>query len=98
MIRTILLGACAWLLVAGFLVFQFWPHLPKSGPQWVLFVMFGPPVYVLLEGIFDWLFSEKHGRAISEKKFSGARIMVALSAIVAAFTLCGMFVWLAGRL
>jgi hypothetical protein len=89
----------AWVLVAGTLVLQFAPDLPQSGAQWIFVLAFGPPLYVLAEELFGWLLSAKHGRAISRREFSFARIVVALLAVLVA--ICGVFgvlLWLPNNL
>lgn len=69
-----------WFFLVGLLALSVWPNLPRSK---FLFIALGPPLYLLGEGFFGWLFSEKHGRAISQSKFSGARILIALVVILA---------------
>jgi hypothetical protein len=60
--------AVVWLVVAGLLILQIWPDLPKTDLGWFLLVVVCPPAYVVGEGFFGWLFSEKHGKEISEPK------------------------------
>src|SRR3546814_2663224 len=48
-LRTLLVVALVWLLVAGLLTLQLWPDLPEATLQWVLFIALGPPVYLLGE-------------------------------------------------
>ena len=83
--RTFLWGAFAWLLVADLLALQFWPSVPQSRAQWFVFTALGPPLYVLGEFGSSWLFSRRHGQAISRNSFSVARILIALPAVLAAF-------------
>jgi len=89
--RILLVGAAVWLVVAGLLVVQLLPNLPRSTLQWVLLVGLGPPLYILGEGFFGWLFSDEHGAAISQKRFSIKRIGVALAVTMAVF---GLSLWL----
>lgn len=89
--RTLLVGAIVWLVIAGFLVVQLWSYLPHSTLQWAFLVGLGPPLYVLGEGFFAWLFSQQHGTAISRKPFSIKRIAVALPVAMAAV---GVSLWL----
>jgi hypothetical protein len=70
--------AMAWLFIAWLLLIQLWPHLPHTALQWFLLVAFGPPLYVLGEGFFGWLFSPKHGKAISDREFSFVRVLLVL--------------------
>ena len=89
--RTLFVGAIVWLVIAGLLIVQLWPNLPHSTLQWAFLVGLAPPLYVLGEGFFTWLFSQEHGAAISQKRFSFKRIAVALSVAVAA---AGLSLWL----
>ena len=86
-IRTLLVIAVLWLAVAAFLAFQFWPDVPHSALKWVLFIVFGPPLYVLGEEFFGWLLSAKHGATISQHRFSAKRILIALPLFLAVFAL-----------
>ena len=92
--RTLLSLAVLWLVVAGLLLLQFWPAIPHSKVQWFMFVALGPPLYVLGEGLFTWLFSPAHGRAISNRAFSFARIAIALPVVLGAFALSWWLSWL----
>jgi hypothetical protein len=74
--------AVVWLFVAGFLILQLWPDLPKTDLGWFLLVVVGPPVYVAGEGFFGWLFSESHGKEISNKQFSWLRVTLAFAVVV----------------
>lgn len=87
-LRIIAWGAAAWLFVAAALLLYVWPDLPQSPRQWALFIAFGPPIYALLELGGNWLFSERHGRAISNRSFSVARITLALFGVIAAIAVC----------
>ena len=92
--------ACAllWLAVASIAAFTLLPHLPQNSLQWVLLVIFGPPLYVLGETIGSGLFSSEHGQAISSRRFSIARIAVALLIAVPILAVCLALSWLYGRL
>jgi hypothetical protein len=92
--RIIVWGAVAWLLVVGLLLLHVWPNLPHSQKQWLLFVALGPPLYVLGESVGAWIFSERHGRAISSRGFSIARILMALFVVTAVVGLCWWLTWL----
>jgi hypothetical protein len=95
--RRFIALAIAWLLVAALLAFQLWPDLPKSYLQWILLVLFGPPLYVLGEALFGWLFSPRHGQSISRRPFSPARILVALPVVLAFLALSWWLSWLLTR-
>lgn len=73
-----------WLLVAGLCVVMVWPQVPKTWGHWVLFVLVAPPLYLAAEAAGGWLFSQKHGHAISSRAFSVLRIAAALVAVLAA--------------
>lgn len=66
------IGAAIWLLIAGVILLNFWPHMPRSTAQWALFIAFGPPLYVLAEGFFEWVFSG------TRKLSDGARLGILL--------------------
>lgn len=81
-LRTLLVVALVWLLVAGLLTLQLWPGLPESTLQWVLFIALGPPVYLLGESFFAWLLSRRHGHCVSPDRFSFKRIFVELAVLL----------------
>jgi hypothetical protein len=83
--------AAAWFLLAGLLILQLWPDLPKTNFGWFLLLVLGPPAYLAGEGLFSWLFSEKHGREISNKQFSWLRVVLAL-AVVTVLLVLGLVV------
>lgn len=83
--------AVAWLFIVGFIILQQWPDLPKTDLGWFLLVVAGPPVYVAGEGFFSWLFSEKHGKEISNKQFSFLRVVLAVAVVTVLFGL-GIFI------
>lgn len=58
--------AVAWLLVAGIALLTIWPSAPQSPSGWIVFFIFAPPLYVLGEALFEYLWSTRLGRAISE--------------------------------
>ena len=79
--------AAIWLVLVALLAIQAWPDLPRTTGQWLLFVALGPPLYVLGEAFFAWLFSPTRGHSISPKQFSVARIAIALPVVLALFAL-----------
>ena len=89
--------AVVWFVIACFLLLQLWPDVPQSKAQWFLFVGFGPPLYILGEGLFAWLFSTAHGKAISDHAFSVSRIAVALPIVLTVFVLCWWLSWLVSK-
>lgn len=93
-VRALLIAALVWPLVAGFLTLQFWPNLPQSELQWALLIAFGPPIYVLGEAFFGWLFSQRHGQSISSNSFSFKRILIALPVVLAFVGLSWWLSWL----
>jgi hypothetical protein len=95
--RTLSAVALLWLMIGGFLLLQLWPELPHSTAQWLAFVALGPPLYLLGEGFFTWLFSRGHGEAISSSGFSVRRIAIALPAVLFVFIVCGWLSWLISR-
>jgi hypothetical protein len=72
---------------------EFGPDLPKSKSQWLWFVAVGPPLYVLGEVFFDWLFSPEHGHAVSARRFSVARVLIALPVVLVVLALCWFLSW-----
>ena len=86
-IRRLPALAAVGLALAALLVVQLWPEIPRSWLQWFLLFTFGPPLYLLGEAFFEWLFSASHGRAISARGFSVARTAIALPVVLALLTL-----------
>jgi hypothetical protein len=85
--------ALVWLVLAGLLLFSLWHDLPRTSLQWVLLLAFGPPLYIFGEAFFEWLFSLKHGQAISQRKTSPIRILLALPVMLALFALSWWVSW-----
>jgi membrane protein implicated in regulation of membrane protease activity len=86
-LSLLLVLALLWLGIGCFLVFQFWPDLPHTKLQWFLFIVFGPPIYIVGEAFFGRVFSPKHGQAISQREFSLVRVLLALPIALAFFAL-----------
>ena len=95
--RMLVSLAVFWLFLVGFLLLQSWPDLPRSTLQWLLFVALGPPLYVLGECLFSWLFSPAHGQAISKRTFSVVRIAIALPVVLGVFALSWWLSWLLSK-
>ena len=73
--------ALLWLVIGCFLAFQLWPDLPHTKLQWFLFIVFGPPIYILGEAFFGWLFSPD-------------RVLLALPIVLSLFALSWWVSWL----
>lgn len=80
--RTVVVGAIFWIVIAGIVLVQIWPTMPETYRDWLVFVAIAPPIYVLLEALGAWIFSEKHGFALSSGRFSLLRIAVATIAVI----------------
>jgi hypothetical protein len=76
--RLVLIGAASWLFVGALVLLQFYPNVPSSASGWVVFAAVGPPLYLLVESLATWLFSEHHGAAVSRARFSPLRVLIAL--------------------
>lgn len=72
--QRVILFALAWAVMAGLLVLQQWPDLPRSWRNWVLLLGVGPPVYLLIEAWSTWVLAE--GRRWNDKKFSVLRLLL----------------------
>jgi len=86
-VRVLLWGAAAWLFIAAFVMVQFWPDLPHTAAGWLLFIALAPPLYIFAEAVGNRLLSRRHGNAISQRKFSMARVFIALPVVLAVFAL-----------
>jgi hypothetical protein len=95
-LRVALIVVVTWAVLVGLCILMLWPSLPTSSRQWGFLVAFGPPAYLGLELLGEWLFSTEHGYAISKKRgTSGARILVAV--VVMSVLLVGIL-WLSARI
>ena len=83
--------AVAWFFIVGLIILQQWPDLPKTELGWFLLIVAGPLLYIAGEGFFSWLFSEKHGKEISNKQFSFLRVVIAVIVVTVLFGL-GIFI------
>lgn len=88
-VRLLPVVAFVWLLASGLLLLQFWPVIPQSKTQWVLFIAFGPPLWVLGEAVSEWLFSKRRGYSISPSRFSYRRILFGLVVALVVVALVG---------
>lgn len=72
--RILLLCAIVWLILVGIVAVTFWPFLPSTPLGWVAFVILAPPLYLLGEAVFEWLWSSRFGRAVANCPSAGMRI------------------------
>jgi hypothetical protein len=86
--RFIFWGAVAWLLLVGFLALEFWPDVPQSKAGWALFILFGPPLYVLAEGAGESFWASRAGRSLSYPSRAMQAVFVVSSLVIG-----GAFVW-----
>lgn len=93
-VRLLPVVACLWLLIADFLLLQFWPAIPESKTQWALFIAFGPPLYLLGEFISEKLFSSKRGYGIAPPGFSFTRVFLAFPVALVFLAAVWGTVWL----
>ena len=61
-----------------FLLLDILPHRPNSLAGWLILVIVGIPSWVIIEWLGGIVLSKKLGYRISDKPFSGARIIYAL--------------------
>ena len=78
--ERVLVGAVFWVFICGLVLLYGWPF-PQSWKQWALLIAIGPPTYVLAEAAGESLFSRRLGEAISQRRFSMARVIFALLAL-----------------
>ncbi len=67
----------AWVFLAAVICLQL-GRIPGGRLEWFLLFITGPPLYVLGEGFFDWVFSPEHRRRISPERFSLIRVLLVL--------------------
>jgi len=79
--------AFAWLVVLGVVLLQMWPSVPRTKHQWVLCIVFGPPLYVLGEAAAEMAFSGNRDRGSSKGfpfKFIIAGVLVGVAVFAGA--------------
>ena len=81
-LRRGITALAVWAAVAALVLFWSWPWHPRTLLGWLLFVIFGPAIYLLVSGAAEWLFSPEHGKLISSSQFSFGRIAFALVTIL----------------
>jgi hypothetical protein len=64
-----------------------YPYYPKTLIGWVLLIVFGIPIYLAGEWFYGKLYSQKISDKISKKKFSLARIFIALVITLASLSI-----------
>jgi hypothetical protein len=86
-VERLVIAGVAWIVFALALLVLVLPSVPTSTLGLFLFVLFAPPIYLFGEAFFGWVFSEEHGRQVSTRQFSLARILLALIVAAIAFAL-----------
>lgn len=74
-------------MITGLVLFAAWPRIPRDTAEWILLLVFGPPLYLAGEAFVGRLLGP-------ERKYSGVqRLFVALGIII----LCvgGLLAWAA---
>lgn len=66
-----------------FLLLDIFPHRPNSLAGWLILVIVGIPSWIIIEWFGEIVFSKKLGYRISDKPFSGVRIIYALVVFLA---------------
>lgn len=103
--KTFLLIAVVWAVICGVILLQFWPIHPQGKYQWALFVVFGPPAYVLLDGMAELVFSKRRGYnsgselgyGAEPQGFSFKRVLVGVSVVVAITIIFIGLTWLVSK-
>lgn len=86
-LKSIAIGVAGWLGLAAISAITVLPRLPATLNQWVALAVFGPPVYVVLEGLGERLFSPKSGEPIVAKPFSFRRVGITAGLLIASAVL-----------
>ena len=86
-LRLLIALAVAWPFVMAAVLSRWAPALVF---EWFLVLVVGPPLYVVGEWFFGWLYSPEHGRRISSRSFSLLRVLLALGVILVLIAL-GVF-------
>ena len=89
--RTLIAALMLWLLAGALILVQFWPHVPEGWQEAALILAFGPPAFGLLEGVGSWALSQRHGLAISSRRLSPLRLMVAFLVALAWLSIAWWF-------
>lgn len=103
--KTLLLIAVVWAVICGVMLLQFWPIHPQGKYQWAFFVVFGPPAYVLLDGLAELVFSKRRGYSgDSELGYGGEpqtvsfkRVLTGVSVAVATIAIFMGVSWLVSK-
>ena len=89
--------AIIWLIVSVLLVVSFWPSLPSTWLQWLFFIAFGPPIYVIGEEFYGWVFSPPRSAAISNRSFSLKRILFGICVLLVFIPVAWGLIWLGSK-
>jgi O-antigen/teichoic acid export membrane protein len=90
MMTILLLGL--WLFLIG-LVLVILPRPPNSAFEWLLLVVFGPPAYIIVSTIFEWLGGKRPFKRLLQSQLFGVRVVVILG-IVFYLAVLGWGLWL----
>jgi hypothetical protein len=80
-VRGVLLFAFVWIAITAMAIVDLWPIHPSSIGGWVLFVVLGPPLFVLGLGAAEWAWSTRLGKFISEHPSRPIRIALGVVVI-----------------
>jgi len=83
--------AIAWLVIAAIVMLSVWPTVPQTGLGWVLFFIFSPPLYILSEVLFEYLWATKIGRSVSNHP---SRIVRIAAGVVFGCVLLAISIWI----
>src|SRR5216684_3491275 len=80
-VKTMILFAIAWMCLVGLILLETlgWP--PKTPAHWLLLIIFGPPAYILLEGIGEEIFGklfDRVTRRLGEQRLTRLNKILAL--------------------
>ena len=69
-------GLLIWMFVAGLAALTLWPSIPSSWKGWAVLVVFGPPAYLLAEGLGEMAWNSKPGRDLADHPSRPFRMFV----------------------
>jgi hypothetical protein len=103
--KTFVLVAVVWAVICSVILLQFGPIHPQGKYQWALFVVFGPPAYVLFEGLAELVFSKQRGHRSGSKpgygddpqSFSFKRVLTGVSIVIAIVIIFVGVSWLVSK-
>lgn len=82
-LTKVFLAVAVWIFLVVMVLVQ-WGRVPKTAVGWVCLVVVGPAAWLAGQAFFDWLFSDRHGKAVSDRKFSIGRMAIAFVVMVVA--------------